>query len=123
MLIWYLTTVLQICAPTPYDHINDANDAVCAKGLRKPVYNLGLDSSKLSDLEKVWEQWVEWSAREGAGMSVVLTECYGLEKAREVRMRRRLTHGGAWGLLCEFSFFLSSFLSLSFPLHFLKELV
>ena len=79
-----LSPVLQICAPTPYSHINDCNDAVCAKGPRKPSYCLGLDSSNLGDLEKVWEQWVEWSGREGAGQSVVLTECYGFEKAREV---------------------------------------
>jgi hypothetical protein len=79
-----LEPVMQICAPTPYSHINDCNDAVCAKGLRKPSYCVGLDESELGDLEKVWEQWVEWSAREGAGQSVVLTECYGFEKAREV---------------------------------------
>ncbi|KAH8761814.1 hypothetical protein F5882DRAFT_305500 [Hyaloscypha sp. PMI_1271] len=79
-----LEPVMQICAPTPYAHINDCNDAVCAKGLRKPSYCVGLNESELGDLEKVWEQWVEWSAREGAGQSVVLTECYGFEKAREV---------------------------------------
>ena len=79
-----LEPVMQICAPTPYAHINDCNDAVCAKGLRKPSYCVGLNESELGDLEKVWEQWVEWSAMEGAGQSVVLTECYGFEKAREV---------------------------------------
>lgn len=79
-----LEPVMDICAPTPYNQINDCNDAVCAKGLRKPSYCLGINSPQLGDLEKVWEQWVEWSYREGAGRSVVLTECYGFEKAREV---------------------------------------
>jgi hypothetical protein len=79
-----LEPVMQICAPTPYDHVNDANDLVCEKGQRKPAYSLGLDFSQLGDLENVWEQWVEWSSREGAGHSVVLSEIYGFDKAREV---------------------------------------
>jgi hypothetical protein len=79
-----LGPVMQICAPTPYSSINNCNDMVCTKGLRKPSFCLGLNEEKLGDLEKVWEQWVEWSSREGAGQSVVLTECYGFEKAREV---------------------------------------
>ncbi|KAE9377284.1 FAD-binding domain-containing protein [Stipitochalara longipes BDJ] len=79
-----LNPVMQICAPTPYNRVNDANDHICAKGLRKPAYSLGINSSHLNDLGKVWEQWVEWSGREGAGQSVVLTECYGFEKARQV---------------------------------------
>ena len=80
-----LEPVMQICAPTPYDHINDANDMVCAKGRRKPAYSAGLEEANLEKVGDVWGQWVEWSAKDGAGQSVVLTECYGYEKVREVR--------------------------------------
>lgn len=32
----------------------------------------------------MWEQWVDWSAREECGESVVLTECYEMAKTREI---------------------------------------
>lgn len=79
-----LNSVMNICQATPYDHINDGNDHVCAKGGRKPCFSTGLDDVR--EIEAVWENWVEWSGREGAGHSVVLTECYGYGKAREVEV-------------------------------------
>ena len=75
---------MEICAPTPYDQINDSNDIVCIFGDKKPCWSTGLAEQDLGKLEEVWEEWVEWSGREGAGRSVVLTECYGLEKMKEV---------------------------------------
>ena len=82
--LFELGPVMEMCAPTPYDHINDSNDQVCAFGGRKPCWSTGIAEQDLGKLEEVWEDWVEWSGREGAGKSVVLTECYGMEKAREV---------------------------------------
>jgi hypothetical protein len=79
-----LGPVMNICQPTAYDNINDCNDHVCAKGGRKPCFSTGVDDVR--KLEELWESWVEWSSREGAGHSVVLTECYGYGKAREVEV-------------------------------------
>ena len=79
-----LSPLFSQSAPTPYNHLNDANDMISAKGLRKPVYSLGLPSSQLSNLSSVWAHWDDFSSTEGAGQAVVLTEMYGFEKARTV---------------------------------------
>lgn len=83
--LFQLEPVMQMCASTPYDHLNDANDPVCTKGLRKPSFSAGLVDEDLPNLAIVWEDFVALSEKEGCAGSVVLTECYGHDVARQVK--------------------------------------
>lgn len=51
--LFELNLVIQICAPTPYNHINSSNDLVCVFGDRKPCYSTGIASQDLGRLEEV----------------------------------------------------------------------
>lgn len=83
--LFELGPVMQTFAPTPYDHLNDSSDPVCTKGLRKPAFSAGLADDELPNVADVWEDWATWSGKEGCGGSVVLTECYGYERSREIK--------------------------------------
>ncbi|RYP62676.1 hypothetical protein DL771_009617 [Monosporascus sp. 5C6A] len=70
-------------AVLPYNVWNDAGDAFCARGGRKPSYTAGLKTMDPAAWRGVWDEYASFTERHPgeAGNSTILTECYSTEVA------------------------------------------
>lgn len=71
-------------AAVTYDHWNDVSQGFCTKGGRKPSFGVGHQHMIPSVWRQIWELFVVFSQKPGAGNGVVLTECYSLEYAQAI---------------------------------------
>ena len=79
--IFAIGPVIDKTAWSPYNQINVGSDSICVKGGRKPTYGAGFAKLDPATWRAIWNQYNTFLQNPGTENTLVLVECYSLQKA------------------------------------------
>ncbi|KAK6510267.1 hypothetical protein TWF481_004984 [Arthrobotrys musiformis] len=68
----------------PTNRLNDANEAGCIMGMRRPSLGMGIERLDVAAFHEIWDLWLEFGGNEDAEGSAIFIERFSKKKSLEV---------------------------------------